>query len=99
MTAGFFGSTLVAITGRVRENTDPLTAKAKVVMVTNEPYGLDTGRRFYKGVDITGNEPIPASDVREYCEPGKVNEDCTETIAGFLGEVQSNSQQPEGAPS
>jgi len=99
MTAGFFGSTLVAITGRVRGNTDPLTSKAKVVMITNEPYGLDIGRRFYNGVDITSNEPIPASDVREYCEPGKVNEDCVETIAGFLGEVQSNSQQPEGAPS
>lgn len=99
MTAGFFGSTLVAITGRVRENTDPLTAKAKVVMVQNEPYGMDVGRRFYKGVDVTINEPIPASDVREYCEPGKVNEDCAETIAGFLGEVQSNSQQPESAPS
>ena len=99
MTAGFFGSTLFAITGRVRGNTDPLTSKAKVVMITNEPYGLDIGRRFYNGVDITSNEPIPASDVREYCEPGKVNEDCVETIAGFLGEVQSNSQQPEGAPS
>ena len=99
MTAGFFGSTLVAITGRVRENTDPLTAKAKVVMVQNTPYGMNIGRRFYNGVDVTINEPIPASDVREYCEPGKVNEDCVETIAGFLGEVQSNSQQPKGAPS
>lgn len=99
MTAGFFGFTLVAISGRVRGNTDPLTAKAKVVMITNEPYGLDTGRRFYNGVDITSNEPIPASDVREYCEPGKVNENCVETIVGFLGEVQSNSQQSDGGPS
>ena len=86
--------------GNPASKTEIGSGIAKVVMVTNEPYGLDTGRRFYKGIDVTVNDPIPASDIREYCEAGKVNEDCTETIAGFLGEVQINSQQTEsGEPS
>ena len=92
-----FGAGLFSVVGgRVSPNTDDLGTKAKVVMITPDPYGLDTGRRFYNGVDITHKDPIPASDVREYCEAGKVNNDCIETIAGFLGQVQSNSDDRDG---
>ena len=102
ITGVVLGGIAVAVGGRgtPASKNEIGSGVAKVVMITNEPYGLDTGRRFYKGVDITVNDPIPASDIREYCEAGKVNEDCTETIAGFLGEVQSNSQKAEsGEPS
>ena len=92
-----FGAGLFSVVGgRVSPNTDDLGTKAKVVMITPDPYGLDTGRRFYNGVDITRKDPIPASDVREYCEAGKLNNDCIETIAGFLGQVQSNSDDRDG---
>ncbi|KAL9188036.1 hypothetical protein ACHAXT_006414 [Thalassiosira profunda] len=84
-------ATTKAVTGRVEPNSDELTAKCKVVMIQPEPYGLDTGRRWYNGVDVTINEPVPASDVRNFCDAGRVNNECTKTITGFLGEV-SDSQ-------
>jgi hypothetical protein len=94
-TAVVLGGATLAVSGRVEPNTDDLSPKAKVVMITNEPYGLDTGRRFYNGVDITINDPIPASDVRKYCDAGKVNNDCTDTITGFLGEVSTSNNGME----
>mmetsp|Transcript_15881 Transcript_15881/g.28814 ORF Transcript_15881/g.28814 Transcript_15881/m.28814 type:complete len:508 (-) Transcript_15881:432-1955(-) len=89
-TTVFLGATAYALSGQVKPNSDKLTAKCKIVMIENEPYGLDTGRRWYNGVDVTINQPIPASDVREQCDAGTVNDDCTETITGFLGEVSTN---------
>lgn len=59
----------------------------KVVMIQPEPYGLDKGRRFYNGVDVTINDPVPKSDIREVCDAGVVSNECAESIAGFLGEV------------
>ncbi|KAL7535301.1 hypothetical protein ACHAXR_006405 [Thalassiosira sp. AJA248-18] len=81
------GATYFALFGKPTPSFDELTAVAKVVMITPDPYGTTTGRRYYNGVDVTINDPVPASDVREYCEAGKVNNDCTETITGFLGEI------------
>eukprot|EP00581_Thalassiosira_minuscula_P016961 CAMPEP_0183712918 /NCGR_PEP_ID=MMETSP0737-20130205/7957_1 /TAXON_ID=385413 /ORGANISM="Thalassiosira miniscula, Strain CCMP1093" /LENGTH=459 /DNA_ID=CAMNT_0025941653 /DNA_START=278 /DNA_END=1657 /DNA_ORIENTATION=+ len=96
---GSLGALYYALTGKVEPNTDELSPKAKVVMIENEPYGLANGRRWYKGVDITINDPIPASDVRQYCEAGTVNNDCTETITGFLGDVSANSAKGDEGPS
>lgn len=93
------GATATALLGRVSGNSDALSANCKIVMIENEPYGLDNGRRYYNGVDITANDPIPASDVRQYCEAGTVNTDCTDTITGFLGDVQSNSKKGLETPS
>mmetsp|Transcript_15702 Transcript_15702/g.33182 ORF Transcript_15702/g.33182 Transcript_15702/m.33182 type:complete len:529 (+) Transcript_15702:99-1685(+) len=89
-------ATVSAVTGKVEGNTDPVSPKCKVVMIENEPYGLDIGRRWYKGVDVTINDPVPASDIREYCDAGKVNNDCTATITGFLGDVSSNGSSGQG---
>ena len=86
------GAAAFAVAGRIEPNTDGLSAKAKVVMIQPEPYGLDKGRKYFNGVDITINDPIPAIDIQEFCDAGIVNNDCTQTITGFLGEVQSNSQ-------
>jgi len=94
--AAVLGATLVAVSGEVEGNTDDFSPKCKIVMIENEPYGLDTGRRWYNGVDITINDPIPASDIREYCEAGKVNDDCTQTITGFLGEVSTTGSSGKG---
>ena len=88
-------ATTRAVTGRVEPNADELTAKCKVVMIQPEPYGLDTGRRWYNGVDVTINEPVPASDVRNFCDAGRVNNECTETITGFLGEVSQSQNGME----
>lgn len=89
------GGIYMALTGRIQPNTDALSPKAKVVMITPEPYGLDTGRRFYKGVDVTINDPVPASDVRRYCDAGRVDVDCAQTITGFLGDVSSSKNGME----
>mmetsp|Transcript_7490 Transcript_7490/g.16611 ORF Transcript_7490/g.16611 Transcript_7490/m.16611 type:complete len:590 (+) Transcript_7490:141-1910(+) len=69
------------------------TPKIKVVMVENPPYGLDKGRNYFNGVDVTINNPIPASDIRKYCDAAKpaVTNECTESITGFLEEVSHNS--------
>lgn len=88
-----------AVSGRVQGNTDELSPKCKVVMIENEPYGLDTGRRWFNGVDVTINDPVPASDVREYCEAGVVNDVCSQTITGFLGDISTKGSQDGGAPS
>jgi hypothetical protein len=55
--------------------------KIKIVMVDNEPYGLDRGRRYYNGVNI----------VREYCDASapKASNECVNSIAGYLEEVSS----------
>lgn len=65
---------------------DDLTQKTKIVMDEEPPYGLDKGRRYFNDVIIT--------DVLQYCEAGKVNSACTDTIAGFLSDVNSNNGHP-----
>jgi hypothetical protein len=57
------------------------TPKVKIVMVDNEPYGLDRGRRYYNGVYI----------VREHCDASapKASNECVNSIAGYLEEVSS----------
>eukprot|EP00571_Detonula_confervacea_P006805 CAMPEP_0172314824 /NCGR_PEP_ID=MMETSP1058-20130122/23354_1 /TAXON_ID=83371 /ORGANISM="Detonula confervacea, Strain CCMP 353" /LENGTH=520 /DNA_ID=CAMNT_0013028771 /DNA_START=76 /DNA_END=1638 /DNA_ORIENTATION=- len=99
ITVAGLGAIAAAVSGRGTPNTDALISNCKVVMIENEPYGLDNGRRYYNGVDITTNDPIPASDVRQYCEAGTVNTDCAETITDFLGNVQSNSKNGLESPS
>lgn len=99
ITTTVLGAVGKAVYGQMASNTDDLTARAKVILVENEPYGLAKGRRYYNGIDITRNEPIPASDVLEYCNAGTVNNDCAELITDFLGEVQSNSKRGFDGPS
>jgi hypothetical protein len=71
--------------------------KVKLVMVENEPYGLDKGRKYYRGVDITINDPIPESDIRRYCDASlpMVTNECAQSIAGYLEDVSlgGNSRQ------
>ena len=99
ITAAALGAVVKTVYGQMTSNTDDLTARAKVVLVENEPYGLSKGRRYYNGIDITRNEAIPASDVLKYCDAGKINNDCAELITDFLGEVQSNSRRGLDSPS
>ncbi|KAL3801362.1 hypothetical protein HJC23_006972 [Cyclotella cryptica] len=67
--------------------------RVKVVMVDNQPYGLDRGRRYYKGVDVTINDPIPESDIRRYCDASEptITNECAQSIAGFLEDVSLGS--------
>ena len=99
ITTTVLGAVGKAVYGQMASNTDELTARAKVVLIENEPYGLAKGRRYYNGIDITRNEPIPASDILKYCDAGLVNNDCTELITDFLGEVESNSKRGFDGPS
>jgi hypothetical protein len=99
ITTTVLGAVGKAVYGQMASNTDELTTRAKVILVENEPYGLAKGRRYFNGIDITRNEPIPASDVLEYCNAGTVNNDCAELITDFLGEVQSNSKRGLDGPS
>lgn len=99
LTTAVLGAVGYAVLGRVSPNTDELTAKAKVVMIAPEPYGLETGRRYYNGVDITIDDPIPSSDVLKNCDAGRVNNDCTATITGFLGNIETNSKKGMEGPS
>ncbi len=99
ITTTVLGAVGKAVYGQMSSNTDELTAIAKVVLIENEPYGLAKGRRYYNGIDITRNEPIPASDVLKYCDAGLVNNDCAELITDFLGEVQSNANRGLEGPS
>jgi hypothetical protein len=99
ITTAVLGAVVKTVYGQMTSNTDDLTARAKVVLVENEPYGLSKGRRYYNGIDITRNEAIPASDVLKYCDAGKINNDCAELITDFLGEVQSNSRRGLDSPS
>ena len=57
------------------------TPKVKMVMVENQPYGLDVGRRYYNGVNV----------VREYCDASapKASNECVNSIAGYLEDVSS----------
>lgn len=64
-------------------NEDSLTQKAKVVLVQPDPYGLEGGRRYCNGVLV--------SDVKEFCDGGKVDNECAETINDFLVDVNSNN--------
>jgi hypothetical protein len=82
-------ATLYSVSGRsLPKNNDYSAAKAKVVMIQPEPYGLDKGRRYYGGVYLRGGEPIPACDrVRSSCEDGVVDDGCASAISDFLGEV------------
>jgi len=64
-------------------NNDALTQKAKIVLIQPDPYGLEAGRRYFNGVMV--------ADVKEYCNGGKVDNECAETINGFLGDVNSNN--------
>jgi len=85
------GSVFYSVGGRaIRDDTG--SPKVKVVMIQPEPYGMDTGRRYWKGVDVTINDPVPPADIREVCDAGVVTNECAESITGFLGEV-SNEQR------
>ena len=55
------------------------TPKVKVVMIEDEPYGLDRGRRYYNGVNV----------VREFCDASKpkASNECVNGIAEFLDNV------------
>jgi len=71
------------------------TPNVKIVMVENEPYGLDKGRRYYNGVSI----------IREFCDASqpKPSTECVNGIAGYLenvsstGDVGYESQQTASA--
>jgi len=85
------GSVFYSVGGRaIRDDTG--SPKVKVVMIQPEPYGMGTGRRYWKGVDVTINDPVPPADIREVCDAGVVTNECAESITGFLGEV-SNEQR------
>lgn len=56
---------------------------------------MDTGRRYWKGVDVTINDPVPPADIREVCDAGVVTNECAESITGFLGEVGSEQRGAE----
>ena len=66
-----------------------------MVMVQPEPYGMDTGRRYWKGVDVTINDPVPPADIREVCDAGVVTNECAESITGFLDEVGTEQRGAE----
>lgn len=98
------GGAAVTFAKRNEYNSDPSytgtgSPKVKVVMVENEPYGLDKGRRYYKGVDVTVYDPIPDSDIRRYCDASvpMVTNECAQSIAGFLEDISLGST--EGANS
>jgi hypothetical protein len=61
------------------QHTATGTPRVKVVMVENEPYGLDKGRRYYNGVYV----------VREFCDASapKVTNECAHSIAEYLENV------------
>ena len=63
------------------------TPKVKVVMIENEPYGLDKGRRYYNGVNV----------VREFCDASKprASNECVNSIAEFLDNVSHTSNTGE----
>ena len=63
------------------------TPNVKIVMVENEPYGLDKGRRYYNGVSI----------IREFCDASKPkpSAECVNGIAGYLENVSSTSDVGE----
>jgi hypothetical protein len=88
------GSISYAVSGRaiVDETGSP---KVKVVVLGPEPYGLDQGRRYWKGVDVTINDPVLPADVREVCDAGVVTNECAESIAGFIGEVSYEQRGAE----
>jgi len=71
------------LTKNTSMNKDALTQKAKVVLVQPGPYGLEGGRRYCNGVLV--------SDVKEFCDGGKVDNECAETINDFLVDVNSNN--------
>ncbi len=56
---------------------------------------MDIGRRYWKGVDVTVNDPVPPADIREVCDAGVVTNECAESITGFLGEVGSEQRGAE----
>ncbi len=56
---------------------------------------MDTGRRYWKGVDVTVNNPALPADIREVCDAGVVTNECAESITGFLGEVDSEQRGAE----
>ncbi|KAL3777516.1 hypothetical protein ACHAW5_001331 [Stephanodiscus triporus] len=92
---------LYAVSGRTFPKSDDYSAaRAKVVMIQAEPYGLDVGRRYYDGVYLRANDPVPPSDrglVRSSCGAGVVDDGCAAAIANFLGEVrQGGSSGVEG---
>jgi hypothetical protein len=91
-------SMLYVISGRsYPKNDDYSAAKARVVMIEAEPYGLAVGRRYYDGVNIRVNDPIPASDrVRSSCERGVIDDGCAAAITDFLGEVREMSDTGVG---
>ena len=72
--------------------------KVKLVMIEPEPYGMDKGRRYYNGVDITINDPILKADIRESCDAGVVTNECAESIAGFIGEVSNERRGSQVSP-
>ena len=85
----FNGRTVVDDTG---------SPKVKVVMIQPEPYGMGVGRRYWNGVDVTINDPIPPADVREVCDAGLVTSECAESITGFLGEVSNEQRGADVSP-
>lgn len=72
--------------------------KVKLVMIEPEPYGMDKGRRYYNGVDVTINDPILKADIRESCDAGVVSNECAESIAGFIGEVSNERRGSQVSP-
>ncbi|KAL3807758.1 hypothetical protein ACHAXA_003387 [Cyclostephanos tholiformis] len=92
---------LFVISGRsFPKNDDYSATKARVVMIQPEPYGLDAGRRYYNGVNVRTNDPIPPSDrVRSSCEKGVVDDGCAAAITDFLGEVREISDKGGVGPS
>ena len=84
---------LYVLSGRSYPTNDDFSAaKAKVVMIEAEPYGLSVGRRYYDGVNVRANDPIPASDrVKSSCERGVIDDGCAAAISDFLGEVREIS--------
>ena len=88
------GSIVYTVSGRALVD-DTGSPKVKVVMVAPEPYGMDTGRRYWKGVDVTINDPVPPADIGEVCDAGVVTNECAASIAGFLGEVSNDQRGAE----
>ena len=84
------GSIFYTFNGRtIVDNTG--SPKIKVVIDQPEPYGMDVGRRYWKGVDVSGNPILPA-DVREVCDAGAVTNECAESITDFLDEISSEQK-------
>ena len=91
LAAAIFG-VLFVVSGKTYPKNDDFSAvKARVVMIQPEPYGLEAGRRYYGGVYIRGDDPVPDCDygvrVRSSCETGVVDDGCASAISDFLGEV------------